>query len=149
MSIHCCSVRNVYRLLEAVGYFTTILCKLDLYEIHFLFDFFLQIMDPKMDSGIASTYYSLDEAIENGAAPVPISADKTTDVRCLIDIMDHLLACEVLSLCCFCLRYILDVASFLDYFQGLKSLSLPPLKNIHINLCMSIRRETDECAVLI
>lgn len=54
-----------------------------------------QIMDPKMDSGIACTYYSLDEAIENGVAPVPISADKTTDVRCMIDIMDHLLACEV------------------------------------------------------
>lgn len=54
----------------------------------------LEIMDPKMDSGMASTYYSLDEAIENGAAPVPISYDKTTDVRCIIDIMDHLLACE-------------------------------------------------------
>ncbi|XP_028186208.1 N-alpha-acetyltransferase 35, NatC auxiliary subunit-like isoform X7 [Glycine soja] len=55
----------------------------------------LEIMDPKMDSGIACTYYSLDEAIENGVAPIPISADKTTDVRCMIDIMDHLLACEV------------------------------------------------------
>ncbi|XP_020237204.1 N-alpha-acetyltransferase 35, NatC auxiliary subunit [Cajanus cajan] len=54
----------------------------------------LEIMDPKMDSGIACTYYSLDEAIEDGVAPVPISADKTTDVRCVIDIMDHLLACE-------------------------------------------------------
>ncbi|XP_057419627.1 uncharacterized protein LOC130713831 isoform X2 [Lotus japonicus] len=54
----------------------------------------LEIMDPKMDSGITCTYYSLDEAIENGAAPVPISDDKTTDVRCTIDIMDHLLACE-------------------------------------------------------
>ncbi|KAL2978953.1 hypothetical protein AAZX31_13G145300 [Glycine max] len=57
----------------------------------------LEIMDPKMDSGIACTYYSLDEAIENGVAPIPISADKTTDVRCMIDIMDHLLACEVLQ----------------------------------------------------
>ncbi|WVZ10325.1 hypothetical protein V8G54_014855 [Vigna mungo] len=54
----------------------------------------LEIMDPKMDSGIACTYYSLDEAIENGVAPVPVSADKTTDVQCVIDIMDHLLACE-------------------------------------------------------
>ncbi|KAK7243302.1 hypothetical protein RIF29_38095 [Crotalaria pallida] len=54
----------------------------------------VEIMDPKMDSGIVCTYYSLDEAIENSAAPVPISADKTTDVRCTIDIMDHLLACE-------------------------------------------------------
>ncbi|KAK7264879.1 hypothetical protein RJT34_32492 [Clitoria ternatea] len=54
----------------------------------------LEIMDPKMDSGMVCTYYSLDEAIENGAAPVPISEDKTIDVRCTIDIMDHLLACE-------------------------------------------------------
>ncbi|KAF7838800.1 N-alpha-acetyltransferase 35, NatC auxiliary subunit [Senna tora] len=54
----------------------------------------LEIMDPKMDSGIVCTYYSLEEAIENGAAPVPISVDKTTDIRCTIDIMDHLLACE-------------------------------------------------------
>jgi hypothetical protein len=62
-----------------------------------------------MDSGMASTYYSLDEAIENGAAPVPISYDKTTDVRCVIDIMDHLLACEVFSLCCLCLLYIVTL----------------------------------------
>ncbi|XP_061350749.1 uncharacterized protein LOC133295882 isoform X2 [Gastrolobium bilobum] len=54
----------------------------------------LEIMDPKMDSGIACTYYSLEEAIQNGAAPVPISADKATNIRCTIDIMDHLLACE-------------------------------------------------------
>lgn len=60
-----------------------------------------------MDSGMVCTYYSLDEAIENGAAPVPISADKTTDVRCIIDIMDHLLVCEVFSLCCLCLLYCL------------------------------------------
>ncbi|XP_031261358.1 N-alpha-acetyltransferase 35, NatC auxiliary subunit isoform X2 [Pistacia vera] len=54
----------------------------------------LEIMDPKMDSGMVSKYYSLDEAIENGAAPVPISLNKTIDVQCTIDIMDHLLACE-------------------------------------------------------
>ncbi|MED6205139.1 hypothetical protein PIB30_015261 [Stylosanthes scabra] len=54
----------------------------------------LEIMDPKMDSGIACKYYSLEEAIEDGAAPIPISVDKTTDVRCTIDVMDHLLACE-------------------------------------------------------
>lgn len=54
----------------------------------------LEIMDPKMDSGIVSKYYSLDEAIEDGAAPVPISHDKTIDVQSVIDIMDHLLACE-------------------------------------------------------
>ncbi|KAF3453751.1 hypothetical protein FNV43_RR04192 [Rhamnella rubrinervis] len=54
----------------------------------------LEIMDPKMDSGIVCKYYSVNEAIENGAAPVPISLDKSVDVRCTIDIMDHLLACE-------------------------------------------------------
>ncbi|KAG8367445.1 hypothetical protein BUALT_Bualt16G0072900 [Buddleja alternifolia] len=54
----------------------------------------LEIMDPKMDSGIVSTYYSVDEAIDNGAAPVPLSFDRTIDIQCVIDIMDHLLACE-------------------------------------------------------
>lgn len=54
----------------------------------------LEIMDPKMDSGIVSKYCSLDEAIEDGAAPVPLSHDKTIDVQSIIDIMDHLLACE-------------------------------------------------------
>ncbi|XP_061991533.1 uncharacterized protein LOC133709710 [Rosa rugosa] len=54
----------------------------------------LEIMDPKMDSGIVCKYYSVDEAIEDGAAPVPISSDRTVDVQCTIDIMDHLLACE-------------------------------------------------------
>lgn len=55
-------------------------------------------MDPKMDSGIVCRYYSVDEAIESGAAPVPVSLDKTGDVQCIIDIMDHLLACEVVSI---------------------------------------------------
>ena len=50
-----------------------------------------------MDSGIVCTYYSVDEAIESGAAPVPLSLDRTLDVQCTIDIMDHLLACEVRS----------------------------------------------------
>lgn len=49
-----------------------------------------------MDSGIISRYCSVDEAIEDGAAPIPISFDKTSDVQCTIDIMDYLLACEVL-----------------------------------------------------
>lgn len=48
-----------------------------------------------MDSGIVSTYYSIDEAIENGVAPVPLSFDRTLDVQRIIDIMDHLLSCEV------------------------------------------------------
>ncbi|KAF7148578.1 hypothetical protein RHSIM_Rhsim03G0251800 [Rhododendron simsii] len=54
----------------------------------------LEIMDPKMDSGIVRRYYSVDEAIDSGAAPVPLSSDRTVDVQCVIDIMDHLLACE-------------------------------------------------------
>lgn len=49
-----------------------------------------------MDSGMICKYYSLDEAIENGAAPIPLSFDRTVDVQCTIDIMDHLLSCEVL-----------------------------------------------------
>ncbi|XP_023002807.1 N-alpha-acetyltransferase 35, NatC auxiliary subunit isoform X1 [Cucurbita maxima] len=54
----------------------------------------LEIMDPKMDSGMICKYYSVDEAIENGAAPIPLSFDGTVDVQCTIDIMDHLLSCE-------------------------------------------------------
>ncbi|AEC06164.1 MAK10 homologue [Arabidopsis thaliana] len=54
----------------------------------------LEIMDPKMDSGMVSTFYSIDEAIESGFAPVPISSDSTVNVQSIIDIMDHLLACE-------------------------------------------------------
>ncbi|PHT42522.1 hypothetical protein CQW23_16547 [Capsicum baccatum] len=54
----------------------------------------LEIMDPKMDSGMVRTYYSVDEAIEYGAAPIPLSLDKTVDVQRIIDIMDHLLSCE-------------------------------------------------------
>uniref|UniRef100_A0A9I9CYP6 N-alpha-acetyltransferase 35, NatC auxiliary subunit n=1 Tax=Cucumis melo TaxID=3656 RepID=A0A9I9CYP6_CUCME len=54
----------------------------------------LEIMDPKMDSGMICKYYSVDEAIENGAAPIPLSFDRTVDVQCNIDIMDHLLSCE-------------------------------------------------------
>lgn len=48
-----------------------------------------------MDSGIVSTYYSIEEAIDNGAAPIPLSYDRTIDIQRTIDIMDHLLACEV------------------------------------------------------
>lgn len=66
--------------------------------MRFSFPFICQIMDPKMDSGIVYKYYSIDEAIENGAAPVPISLDRTVDVQCTIDVMDHLLACEVLTI---------------------------------------------------
>ncbi|CAN0918596.1 N-alpha-acetyltransferase 35, NatC auxiliary subunit [Linum grandiflorum] len=54
----------------------------------------LEIMDPKMDSGMICKYYSVDEAIEDGVAPIPISFDRATDVQCTIDVMDHLLACE-------------------------------------------------------
>ncbi|KAK9102058.1 hypothetical protein Sjap_019312 [Stephania japonica] len=52
-------------------------------------------MDPKMDSGIENcAYHSVEEAIENGIAPVPFSFNRTDDVQCTIDVMDHLLACE-------------------------------------------------------
>lgn len=51
-----------------------------------------------MDSGMVSTFYSIDEAIESGFAPVPISSDSTVNVQSIIDIMDHLLACEVISI---------------------------------------------------
>ncbi|OMO81121.1 hypothetical protein COLO4_23752 [Corchorus olitorius] len=55
------------------------------------------IMDAKMDSGIVCRYHSIDEAIESGAAPILISLDldSIVDVQCTIDIMDHLLACEL------------------------------------------------------
>ncbi|KAJ6831291.1 N-alpha-acetyltransferase 35, NatC auxiliary subunit [Iris pallida] len=55
----------------------------------------LEIMDPKMDSGIENSgYHSVEEAIENNVAPVPLSTDRTVDVQRCIDVMDHLLACE-------------------------------------------------------
>ncbi|XP_058115623.1 uncharacterized protein LOC131258366 isoform X2 [Magnolia sinica] len=55
----------------------------------------LEIMDPKMDSGMENCgYHSVEEAIENGAAPIPLSSDRTADIQCTIDVMDHLLACE-------------------------------------------------------
>jgi hypothetical protein len=60
-------------------------------------------MDPKMDSGIErSRYNSIEEAIEDGVAPIPLSLDRTLDVQRSIDVMDHLFSCEVLksSLAC-------------------------------------------------
>lgn len=49
----------------------------------------LEIMDPKMDSGMTSCgYNSVEEAIESGAAPIKLHLLQT------IDVMDHLLACE-------------------------------------------------------
>lgn len=52
-----------------------------------------------MDSGMEKCgYQSLEEAIENGAAPVPLSSDRTLDVQYCIDVMDHLLTCEVESM---------------------------------------------------
>lgn len=55
----------------------------------------LEIMDPKMDSGMENSgYRSIEEAIENGAAPIPLSMDKSVDVQRSIDVMDHLLSCE-------------------------------------------------------
>ncbi|KAJ1281484.1 hypothetical protein BS78_04G309500 [Paspalum vaginatum] len=55
----------------------------------------LEIMDPKMDSGVErSGYNSIEEAIEDGVAPIPLSLDMTLDVQRSIDVMDHLLSCE-------------------------------------------------------
>ncbi|OEL26882.1 N-alpha-acetyltransferase 35, NatC auxiliary subunit [Dichanthelium oligosanthes] len=55
----------------------------------------LEIMDPKMDSGIEkSGYNSIEEAIGDGVAPVPLSLDRTVDVQRSIDVMDHLFSCE-------------------------------------------------------
>ncbi|MCO5585629.1 hypothetical protein L7F22_039564 [Adiantum nelumboides] len=49
----------------------------------------LEIMDPKMDAGMAgSGVITLEDAIESGKAPVHIKIPE------LIDVMDHLLACE-------------------------------------------------------
>ncbi|KAM0883840.1 hypothetical protein ACQ4PT_031369 [Festuca glaucescens] len=55
----------------------------------------LEIMDPKMDSGMErSGYYSIEEAIEDGIAPVPLSLDKTLDIQRTLDVIDHLFSCE-------------------------------------------------------
>ncbi|XP_020673871.1 N-alpha-acetyltransferase 35, NatC auxiliary subunit isoform X1 [Dendrobium catenatum] len=55
----------------------------------------LEIMDPKMDSGMERNgFHSIEEAIESGAAPIPLSLDRTVDVQRCIDVMDHLLSCE-------------------------------------------------------
>ncbi|KAF3774672.1 N-alpha-acetyltransferase 35 NatC auxiliary subunit [Nymphaea thermarum] len=52
-------------------------------------------MDPKMDSGMETCgYRSIEEAIDCGAAPIPFCSDRTVDIQCMIDVMDHLLACE-------------------------------------------------------
>lgn len=48
-----------------------------------------------MDSGIENVYCTVEEAIEAGAAPVPLSSDRTVDVHRTIDVMDHLFSCEV------------------------------------------------------
>lgn len=49
-----------------------------------------------MDSGIENSgYHSIEEAIENNIAPVPLSLDSTLDVQCILDVIDHLFSCEV------------------------------------------------------
>lgn len=56
----------------------------------------LEIMDPKMDSGIErSGYYSIEEAIEDGIAPVPLSLDRTLDIQRTLDVIDHLFSCNM------------------------------------------------------
>ncbi|XP_042456501.1 N-alpha-acetyltransferase 35, NatC auxiliary subunit-like isoform X1 [Zingiber officinale] len=55
----------------------------------------LEIMDPKMDAGVEKCgYYSIEEAIENNVAPVPLSLNPTLDVQRVIDVIDHLFSCE-------------------------------------------------------
>lgn len=47
-------------------------------------------MDPKMDAGMATTgFKTFEEAIESGAAPIQLT------VQQLVDVFDHMLACEV------------------------------------------------------
>ena len=47
-------------------------------------------MDPKMDAGMATTgFKTFEEAIESGAAPIQLT------IQQLVDIFDHMLACEV------------------------------------------------------
>ncbi|KAG6549103.1 hypothetical protein Mapa_009329 [Marchantia paleacea] len=49
----------------------------------------LEIMDPKMDAGMTTTgYKTVEEAVESGAAPIVLTISQ------IIDVMDHLLACE-------------------------------------------------------
>lgn len=53
-------------------------------------------MEPKIDLVIICRYYSVDEATKDGFAHIPLSLNKTIDVHCIIDTMDHMLSCEVL-----------------------------------------------------
>jgi hypothetical protein len=47
-------------------------------------------MDPKMDAGMAPPgFKTVEEAIESGAAPIQLSAQQ------LVDVFDHMFACEV------------------------------------------------------
>lgn len=47
-------------------------------------------MDPKMDAGMATTgFKTFEEAIESGAAPIELTIPQ------LVDVFDHILACEV------------------------------------------------------
>lgn len=49
----------------------------------------LEIMDPKMDAGMTTSGpNTIEDAVERGAAPVSLGASE------IVDIMDHLLACE-------------------------------------------------------
>uniref|UniRef100_A0A7I4CUE3 N-alpha-acetyltransferase 35, NatC auxiliary subunit n=1 Tax=Physcomitrium patens TaxID=3218 RepID=A0A7I4CUE3_PHYPA len=49
----------------------------------------LEIMDPKMDAGMATTgFKTFEEAIESGAAPIELTIPQ------LVDVFDHILACE-------------------------------------------------------
>eukprot|EP00249_Psilotum_nudum_P007405 c20534_g1_i1 orf=134-1501(+) len=48
----------------------------------------LEIMDPKMDAAMSTGFNTVEEAVESGAAPIHLN------ILQLVDVMDHLLACE-------------------------------------------------------
>jgi hypothetical protein len=76
-------------------------------------------MDPKMDSGSErSGYSSIEEAIEDGVAPVPLSLDRTLDVQRSIDIMDHLFSCEVLKSSAFNFTFFVTFQVLINEYIG-------------------------------
>jgi hypothetical protein len=71
-----------------------------------------------MDSGMErSGYYSIEEAIEDGIAPVPLSLDKTLDIQRTLDVIDHLFSCEVLH--CNLASHVFGCLIYLNYFIGM------------------------------
>ncbi|KAH7427804.1 hypothetical protein KP509_10G060700 [Ceratopteris richardii] len=101
-------------------------------------------MDPKMDAGMAgSGVATLDDAIQSGKAPINLT------IAQLIDVMDHLLACEAswhkghsLSQTVFSCLYLLDVErtssnallhSYCRTVRALCSLTRTAVSSVHSN----------------